>query len=151
MKKSELPFVHDEANDSSGFLLWQVTAVWQRQIAAALRPHGLTQIQFVLLAGLLWLSTKEQWITQIMLAKHTKADTMTTSQVLRTLEAKGYIERKPHPTDTRANSLHLTPTGKKIVFDAIPAVDKVDGDFFAVIGQKKQKFNELLQMLVDQL
>lgn len=132
---------------SSGFLLWQVTVTWQRQINAALRTHGLTQIQFVLLAGILWLSTKEKFITQIMLARHTKADVMTTSQVLRTLEEKGFVARKSHPTDTRANVLHLTAAGKKIVFAAIPDVDKVDESFFKKIGSKKHQFNEVLRSL----
>lgn len=38
-----------------GFLLWRVTLSWQRQMRAALAPHGLTHVQFVLLASLWWL------------------------------------------------------------------------------------------------
>lgn len=149
MKKTKLPFEEKNANDSTGFLLWQVTALWQRQIAQALRPHALTQIQFVLLADLLWLSTEKQIeVTQIMLARHTKADTMTTSQVLRTLEEKGHIERKVHSEDTRAKSLHLTPAGKKIVFKAIPSVEKVDKEFFSLIQSSRVQFNSLLQLLI---
>ena len=83
-----------------------------------------------------------------MLAKHTKADTMTTSQVLRTLEEKGYVERGPHPEDTRAKILKLTAAGKKIVFHAIPSVDGVDADFFEAIKSKRKGFNEILRQLV---
>ena len=50
------PFSVEEANDSSGFLLWQVTALWQRRVAEALRPHELTQVQYALLSSLHWLS-----------------------------------------------------------------------------------------------
>ena len=47
------PFSVQEADESTGFLLWQVTMLWQRRIAAVLRPQGLTQVQFALLASLL--------------------------------------------------------------------------------------------------
>ena len=149
MSNSDLPFSHEEASDSTGFLLWQVTALWQRQINTTLRPHGLTQVQFVLLAGLLWLSSKEDAVTQVMLSKHTKVEIMTTSQVLRTLETKGFIKRKPHPTDTRANALHLTSSGKEIVFAAIPDVERIDNGFFQRIESARKGFNGTLQTLVQ--
>ena len=42
-------------DDSPGFLLWQVTNRWQAAQRAALKPHRLTHVQFVLLATLTWL------------------------------------------------------------------------------------------------
>ena len=44
------------ADDSTGLLLWQVTNRWQAAQRAALKPHGLTHVQFVLLASLTWLA-----------------------------------------------------------------------------------------------
>ena len=44
-------------DESPGFLLWRVTLRWQRVIAAALRPLGLTHVQFVLLASVWWLAS----------------------------------------------------------------------------------------------
>jgi hypothetical protein len=38
-----------------GFLLWRATLRWQREVAAALRPLGLTHPQFVVLASTWWL------------------------------------------------------------------------------------------------
>src|SRR5438128_1476507 len=70
--KPASPFSVDDANDSSGFLLWQVTALWQRRVAEALRPHELTQVQYALLASLLWLSRTEDDVTQSRLAAHAK-------------------------------------------------------------------------------
>jgi len=142
------PFSVKKANDSTGFLLWQVTALWQRKIAATLRPLDLTQVQFALLASLLWWSNKKTLLTQSMLAEHTKLDTMMTSQVLRTLEKKGLIERRPHPTDTRAKILSLTKKGRDRAFRAVPAVEKADADFFNATASNILQFNESLRSLI---
>jgi DNA-binding MarR family transcriptional regulator len=148
MNEPKPPFVHKEANDSPGFLLWQVTTLWQRQISAALRPFGLTQVQFVLLIGLLWLTTDDSLITQIMLATHTKLDTMMTSQVLRALETRGLVGRKPHPQDSRAKVLHLTAEGRALALRALPAVDGTDAEFFARIAGAQPGFNAALEALL---
>lgn len=145
------PFSVKEANDSTGFLLWQVTALWQRKIAATLRPYGLTQVQFALLASLLWLSNKKTLITQTMLAQHTKLDGMMTSQVLRALEKKGFIERQPHPSDTRAKILSLTALGRKRIWAAVPAVEAADTEFFSAMSVKLKHFNASLRALIQPL
>ena len=150
MSESKPPFVHDDAGESTGFLLWQVTTLWQRRIAAALRPFELTQVQFVLLVGLLWLSLEEPLITQVMLAKHTKMDAMMTSQVLRALETRGFIERKPHPQDSRAKVLRLTRAGRDLASKALPAVDGTDFEFFTTLGDKCARFNAALKNLLEE-
>jgi DNA-binding MarR family transcriptional regulator len=142
------PFSFEDADDSTGFLLWQVTAIWQRAVAAALRPHGLTQVQYALLASLLWLSGQEEWITQTMLARSTKLDMMMVSQVLRAMEARGLIERHPHPTDTRAKVLSLTEAGKETTRKAIPDVERADADYFHALGAGRGQFNASLLALI---
>jgi len=145
-KKS--PFLKKEAEQSPGFLMWQVSVIWQRRVALALRPLALTQTQFVLLASLMWLAKKEQSVTQAMLARHSKMDVMTTSQVLRTLEQKGFIERDDHPEDTRAKILKLSKKGEALAMKAIPLVEGVDEDFFNTLGAARAKLIPLLQDLV---
>ncbi len=54
-------------------LLWQVTNRWQAAQRAALKPFGLTHVQFVLLASLAWLDV-EGPVTQKQLADHAVAD-----------------------------------------------------------------------------
>ena len=144
----DFPFAEKEAEDSTGLLLWQLTALWQRAINAALKPYELTQVQFVLLASLLWLSSKEKCITQVMLARHAKLDVMMTSQVLRTLESRDLVVRNPHPTDTRAKMLKLTLAGKKLAMSAVPAVEQVDQKFFGALGKQRSNFNSELRSLI---
>ncbi len=148
MNRKTAPFSVEQASESSGFLLWQVTALWQRRIASALRSLGLTQVQYALLASLLWMSRTQRMITQAMLARHTKLDMMMTSQVLRTLETRGLLERKPHPTDTRAKVLGLTTEGRKLAWQAVPVVEGVDREFFGALGAQLDRFNRSLLSLI---
>src|SRR5882762_8526795 len=98
MKSADNTFSVDKPEDSSGFLLWQVTNLWQREIKKALEQYDLTHSQFVLLASTHWLTLQKKDVTQVLLSVHTKIDPMTTSTVLRTLQAKGLLKRKEHST-----------------------------------------------------
>ena len=148
MKKQDKAFSVDKAEDSTGFLLWQVTNLWQRKIKKALEEYDLTHSQFVLLASILWLSQGEESVTQILLSAHTKIDPMTTSTVLRTLQAKGLLSRQEHATDTRAKTVVLTDNGIKIAQLAVKVVEKFDKDFFTPLGQDSAEFNGKLQELL---
>jgi DNA-binding MarR family transcriptional regulator len=103
-----------------------------------------------LLASTLWLSQSESNITQIRLAKHAKLDIMMTSQVLRTLERKGWLTREPHPTDSRAKIITLTEQGIALARVAIPVVEQIDQDFFASQTLSQHEFNHALQQLIIQ-
>ncbi|AXF86134.1 putative HTH-type transcriptional regulator [Ephemeroptericola cinctiostellae] len=146
---TQQPFKND-ADASTGFLLWQVHAIWQRQITAALRPHELTQVQFALLASLLWLMQREENITQIRLARHAKLDVMMTSQVLRALQARGLLERREHPTDTRAKVVGLTEAGIAKAMAVIPVVEQIDAQFFSIVGEQQTQLNGFLNLLIQQ-
>lgn len=148
MKIPNKSFGVKTAEESSGFLLWQVTTLWQRGIKKCLDKIDITHPQFVLLASLLWLSIEKETITQIDLSQHSKIDPMTTSTVIRTLERKQLIERQEHPTDTRAKMIVLTENGIKITRKAVKIIEKFDIDFFQSLGEKTHGFNiELLALL----
>jgi DNA-binding MarR family transcriptional regulator len=148
MCSKQKPFSVEAAEDSPGFLLWQVTSLWQREIRKALEKYDLTHSQFVLLASMLWLSQQEEEMTQIVLSNHTKIDPMTTSTVLRTLQKKGLIQRKEHATDTRAKSIALTANGQKTAKLAVKTVEEFDGKFFEALGSKTGEFNKKLMTLL---
>ncbi len=120
--------------DSPGFLLWRATLRWQRNIAAALAPVGLTHVQFVLLASVWWLSDQasspHQLPSQRAVAAHADVDVMMTSQVLRALERRGLLTRAADPTDARAKRLTVTPDGRRLAEQAITLVEEADALFF---------------------
>ena len=138
MERSEGPFGFEEAGDSPGFLLWQLTNLWQQAIHAVLSPFGITHVQFVLLASLAWLEKSGGAVSQVALARHAHTDVMMTSQVLRVLEAKGLLRREANPSDSRARRMVLTEAGHRIVGQTVPAVEAADGQFFGKLDAESE-------------
>ena len=140
----EIEFHFKSPNDSPGYLLGQLTMLWQRKQKRVLDPLGLTQTQFVLLAALGWLSKESDAVTQIDIANQSNADRMMVSKVLRTLADKGFITRQEHEMDTRAKTIRLTANGKTILQKALIAVENADLDFFTALDSKLSSFNRNL-------
>jgi len=131
---------------SPGFLLWHATLRWQRAIAGALAPLGLTHVQFVLLASAWWLNREGHTPTQVALAAFAGTDVKMTSQVLRSLQAKQLLARHVDPADTRARRVTVTAAGEALAPRAIAAVEAVDEAFFA--GLPRERVLELMTRLV---
>lgn len=129
---------------SPGFLLWQVSTSWRRQIEAALATIGLTHVQFVLLASVGWLTRNRKAISQVELAKHCCMDITMTSQVLRTLEKKGLIERRRQEDNEKSKFPYVTRQGTKVIESAIPLVEAIDRAFFEILGDKIDQCLEIL-------
>ncbi len=120
-----------EPAESPGFLLWHATLRWQREIAAALVPLDLTHVQFVLLACTWWLNEHGREPNQVAVAAQAGTDVKMTSQVLRSLERKGLVERTVDPADTRSRRIRVTREGARLAPRAIAVVERVDAAFFA--------------------
>jgi DNA-binding MarR family transcriptional regulator len=133
-------FSFQNPDESPGYLLWQISNLWQRKMNQALDTLDLTHVQFVLLAALYWLSMSNKSVTQIDIAEHAKVDKMVTSNVLRTLQKKGLLTRAEHETDTRAKSVVMTEAGKKLLTEAIKLVEQIDEEFFSKLGKKQDAF-----------
>jgi DNA-binding MarR family transcriptional regulator len=144
----EIDFHFKSPNDSPGYLLGQLTMLWQRKQKKVLDPLDLTQTQFVLLAALGWLSKKSKAVTQVDIASQSNADRMMVSKVLRTLEDKQFITRQEHETDTRAKTIRLTTNGKHVLQKAIIEVENADLDFFATLDTKLSSFNKNMVRLI---
>jgi len=146
MNNSELNLPHPD--QSIGFSLWQTFMIWNRKINNALAAIELTHTQFVLLAGLGWLLKDKEPVSQIRLAEEARTDPMMTSQVLRTLEKKGLITRAPHPEDSRAKEIKLTNYGTEMLSHALSAVQKIDEEYFGVLGESRKSFHWNMNELI---
>lgn len=116
--------------DSPGFLMWRTTLSWQRTVAEALAPLGLTHVQFVLLACAWWLGRQGHSPNQLAIASQAATDVKMTSEVLRKLEDKGLLTRRADPADSRAKVVTVTERGAELVLRAIGVVERADSDFF---------------------
>jgi DNA-binding MarR family transcriptional regulator len=136
-----------KTEDSSGFLLWQVSCKWRRSIEQSLKEYCLTHPQFVILAVTSWLTKDNINISQVEIAKYSKIDIATTSQIIRALENKEYLIRKKTSADERAKYPTLTKTGAKLLEKVLPQVEKVDREFFSRLKKQTKDFNHLLSKL----
>ena len=145
---ANIDFKYNKPEESPGFLLWQVTMLWQRKMKRALDKLGITHTQFVLMATLAWLSRSDEPVTQTEIAMLSKTDRMMVSKVLRTLQGKGYVKRREHEIDSRAKIISLTADGQAMLQKALKVVHQVDNDFFRVLEPESVTFNESMLKLL---
>lgn len=146
--EKESSFSVQKADDSSGFLLWQVTTLWQREIKRGLEPLGLSHSAFVILASLLWFDEQQIEPTQTTIINHTKLDKMTVSKSLKTLVSHRLVTRFENEIDTRAKTIVLTEQGKNVAIQTVQIVEGVDGEFFAKLSHDERLvLNELFVKL----
>lgn len=136
--------------DSPGYLLGQLTMLWQRKLKRVLDPLDLTHTQFALLCALAWLSRESDNVTQVDIANQGNADRMMVSKVLRTLEEKKFITRKEHKTDTRAKTISLTASGETVLQKAIIMVENADLAFFSMLDKDLPGFNAKMAALIEE-
>ncbi|MEM9671052.1 MAG: MarR family winged helix-turn-helix transcriptional regulator [Cyclobacteriaceae bacterium] len=150
MSKSRNIFPFKKPEENSGFLLWQVTMHWQRQMKQGLDKIGLTHTQFVLLAALQWLSQELSEVNQIDVANHAQVDKMMTSKVVKTLLDKQLVKIKANERDKRAKPLVLTRQGKKTLEDALAIVRRVDTKFFLPLQNKEGDYQHIMRLLLKE-
>ncbi|WP_419771410.1 MAG: MarR family winged helix-turn-helix transcriptional regulator [Candidatus Marinarcus sp.] len=126
------------AEQSSGFLLWQVTTLWQREIKTALDEIELSHSGFVILASLLWFKEKDIEVTQTTIIEHTKLDKMTVSKNLKSLATNKFVIRTENLNDTRAKTIVLTKEGIDLAIRAVKTVEKIDKKFFSKLTKENQ-------------
>jgi DNA-binding MarR family transcriptional regulator len=81
-----------------------------RQTNAHLAKSGVTADQFVCLL----LLAEQDGITQQELVRRATSDPNTIRAMLVLMEERGFVTRKPHPSDGRARRVTITPKGRQI-------------------------------------
>jgi MarR family transcriptional regulator for hemolysin len=133
-----------------GFVLWQVSKLWQRHLAAALKPFGIGSTEFVVLGNAVRLAQLGQDVTPMMLVAATKIDRMTASQTMRSLEKKGLIERRDLPDDKR--TFHVVPThkGEQLADNALGKVIEAHLKFFEPLQEQTEQYLAIMQKLLKE-
>jgi DNA-binding MarR family transcriptional regulator len=102
------------------FLLTHTSHVLATRMTAAFAEIGLTPRDYCVLAH----AMTGQY-TQIELAKMADLDKTTMLNTMDYLEAEGYAERRPAPTDRRARVIAVTSAGAEIVATGHQIADRV--------------------------
>lgn len=136
--------------DSLCYRLKHAYHAWTRHFDAALRPLGLTHVQFIALYAIERRRERGEIPSQAQVAAATQLDQMMISKILRLLEERGYVKRSPHPDDPRANALHLTHAGRALVRAALPVFRDAHAAFFdcRFDADSQQALAELLDQVL---
>jgi DNA-binding MarR family transcriptional regulator len=122
-----------------------------QQIAVAIfmeecAEFELTPVQYAALVAI----REHPGIDATRLAAVIAFDRSTIGDVLERLEAKELIVRRATPHDKRLKLLRVTPRGRKLLADILPAVDRAQERMLAPLGQAdRRKLIALASQLVD--
>jgi DNA-binding MarR family transcriptional regulator len=148
MIKFESRFPND-SEKSLGFLFIRAYNAWHGKIKKELATVGITHPQFVVLTSCNYLLYQKKNVTQALLSQITEIDKVTLSQIITLLEKKEFLKREKSEGDQRANSIILTKQGEEMVRQALPKVEKVDEEFFEILGKDKEHFRNSIRTLLS--
>ncbi|MBI3707476.1 MAG: MarR family transcriptional regulator [Proteobacteria bacterium] len=93
-----------------GFLIHDIARALRKRLDERGRSIGLTRAQWQVLANL----ARCEGISQGRLADILDLRSITLGRLIDRLEAAGWVERRPHPTDRRARQLFMTKKARPI-------------------------------------
>jgi len=138
-----------ESEGIAGFLLWQVSRLWQRRLALAVRDLKLPVAPAVVLANVLRFSEEGHATTQASLSKAAKTDRTTTSIALQALERKKLVTRVTPTRDLRAYEVALTAKGRERAFQIIQRFAAAHEAFFKpIVDTENAQIVGFLQRLI---
>lgn len=112
-----------------------------RRETARLAEYNLTLPQFDVLAQL----QHEEGITQQSLADRLLVTKGNVCGLMDRMVEQGLVERRADPQDRRAYMLHLTPKGKALIQQVLPAQSRLIDEQLGKLSLEKQK--QLLDLL----
>jgi DNA-binding MarR family transcriptional regulator len=124
-----------------GFLLYRVMAALRPQVAAELKPLGVSLPEFVCMRIL----AKHPGLTSAELARGTNVSAQAMNQVLHALENRGALTRPASTPAGRAMPAQLTRSGKALLKRADAAVQVAEQQILTHLTVDEQ--NQLKQLL----
>jgi MarR family transcriptional regulator for hemolysin len=125
-----------------GFVLHDVARLLRKRFEQKARGLGLSRSQWSVLAHL----ARHEGINQSALAEILEIEPITLVRLIDKLEAAGWVERRPHPTDRRVKLPFLTPKAHPILEEmwARGAATREE----AMAGLSPEKREELIETLL---
>lgn len=116
--------------ESPGGFLLLVAQKWEREVDRVLAGFDTTCTQVELLSCLVKLTKDGNPVTQKDIADLLGRDKNTVSEVMRSMEKKGYITRSVSENDLRAKYILLTDKGYDLVEKSVRELVRMDERFF---------------------
>ena len=139
------PGIHRALVKHTGFLLARAGHVAARQFAERVAELGLTTRMW----GALNVLEAEGPTTQQFLGKCTGIDPSSMVATIDDLEARGLVERRPHPSDRRAHALHITEQGRETLKQGRLLARRAQEELLAPLrADERRALHELLLRVV---
>jgi len=125
----------DSFQNTVAYLVHEVTRLLDREFDQRMLPLGLTRAQWWVLASLYF----EDGVMQTELARDLGFSKVALGGLLDRLEAKGWVERRPHPADRRANLVYRTAKVESLLATMKEVAEGINHDFIAALTPQEHK------------
>lgn len=134
--------------DSPKYLLKRAQAALYAALAGALRQHGVTVAQWAVLTVL----DEEPGLSNADLARRAFVTPQTMNQVLRELEEKRWVTRRPHPGHGRIRQAGLTADGRAVLRACHQASGAIEEQMLAPLSaEQRRQLEAALRACIDAL
>ncbi|MCT8974796.1 MarR family winged helix-turn-helix transcriptional regulator [Microbaculum marinisediminis] len=137
-----------ERSESAGYLANLMGRLFTKALQKAVEPYGLAPAQFTTMVEI-W---RDPGVTQRLLVERLGVEQGTMTNTLSRMERDGLILRRPHETDGRAQTLHLTDKAKAVLEPAIMgAIDANEAALGCLSADERDRFLAMMMRVIDAL
>ena len=142
---SGVPLLHPALVRNTGYLISRLGVYASKQFADRLATVGLSPRMW----GAMNMLDHEGDVTQQQLGRAIGMDPSSMVSTIDELEAKGWVERRRHPTDRRAYALHITDAGRETLTRARRLAGGAQNELLAPLDDaERAQLHDLLLRLV---
>lgn len=129
-----------------GFLIRRLNQIHIALFFESCKDFSITPVQY----GLLTTLSEHPNIDQTSLCAEVGVDRTTMADVLRRLEERGLVKRKPSATDGRIKTASITPRGRKVMLEMYEAMREAQIKFLSPLApQDRISFIRMMMQLVE--
>ena len=135
--------MHALEHDPLG-LLNDVARLMRTRFDQRARMRGMTRAQW----GILVMLSRQPGLSQNEMAAISEVEPITVGRLIDRLERRGFVERRPDPTDRRIRRLHLLPAAQPVLDEIARHREELyDAILSGIDSDQRERFVEaLLQM-----
>jgi DNA-binding MarR family transcriptional regulator len=122
----------------------RVHQIFLARVDDALAPFGLTFARYEVLMLLTF--TREGQLPLGKIGQRLQVHPASITNVIDRLEADGFVQRRPHPSDLRTTLAAITAKGRRV---AAKATEVLNREVFADVGPSPESLGELFTTMAD--
>lgn len=135
----------DRIEDCISFLAGKAAQQITRRARELLAPHDVTPVQYAVLKVL----SHARSMSGVEIGKRMVLDSASITGILDRMESQGLVERKPNPTDRRAQLIVTTHRANKLLPVLDNEMDRLNAEARMAIRGDKSAFFQSLRGLSD--